>query len=379
MTLAPSSYAAALCAASGEALVALSHAGEILHWNDGAAAMFGHAADEALGRRIDQLLFDEGDETFAMALDQARAAGSAVITTIARRKDLLDVEIDGILRVEAPEWMSLVARDVTTRGRITRELLGKKWELEVEARRLAAALVQRERLAAIGELAAGISHDLRNPLAALHSGLSLLGKRFAALGLDEPRITQLLEVLRGEVGKCADTISGLLDFARERPVSRTTCAVAPLVADAIRLVTPPPHVSIETELPPELPMIDVDELEIRRVCTNLIQNACESIPAGRPGRVTVRAAADAEMVALVVADDGVGIASEVRERLFDPLFTTKPRGTGLGLAVVSKVIERHGGEVSVESTVGVGSVFTVRLPRARPRNARDTAVPPSAA
>jgi hypothetical protein len=138
----------------------------------------------------------------------------------------------------------------------------------------------------------------------------------------------------------------------------STCAVDVLIRDAVAVVAVPPHVTVEQDLSPDLPLIEVDANQLRRVFVNLVQNGCEAIPTSRRGRVQVSATATGGEVVIAIADEGGGIPPEVRARIFDALFTTKARGTGLGLAVAARVVERHGGALALESSTAAGGSWS---------------------
>lgn len=366
-------YSDTLARTSCEVLLALSSTGDVLWWGDGATEILGYSQPQVVGQPLGAIVDSiDGGQRLAEVLDETRLTGSAVWTALVRRKNGEEIQLEAVLRRIDPDgWISFSGRDVSARVRMTRELLQKSWELEgklgetrrlmAETERLSGALVQRERLAAIGELAAGIGHDLRNPLAAIKNALRYLSKRLDP-AKTEQRVLQYIELAGKELGNCEQTIAGLLDYARDAPMTFSSCALPGLLAESVAVVARPAHVSIEIDAPAELPPVDADTAQLRRVLVNLIQNACEAVPATRAGSVRVRAAAAPGSVTVVISDNGEGIAPEVRDRLFDPLFTTKARGTGLGLAVVARIVGRHGGEVTVDSTAGVGSSFSVRLP-----------------
>lgn len=223
--------------------------------------------------------------------------------------------------------------------------------------------VRIEKLAAIGQLAASVGHDLRNPLGAIRNAVHYIDKRLQGteIGADA-RVRQFLGVIDKEIASSTKIIGDLLDFARERRPARSACALRPLVADAISVVAPPRPVRIDNDVPDALPILDVDRDQLRQALVNLLQNAAEAAPPDREGHVWVSASADGDRVALSVSDDGEGISAEARAHLFEPLFTTKLKGTGLGLAIVEGVVRRHGGEITVESEPGAGTTFTIKLP-----------------
>ena len=223
--------------------------------------------------------------------------------------------------------------------------------------------IRVEKLAALGQLAASVGHDLRSPLGAIRNAVHYIDKRLAGteIGADA-RVRQFLGVIDKEISASTKIISDLLDFARERRPSRSACALRPLVADAISVVALPRPVRIDNDIPDALPVLDLDRDQLRQALVNMLQNAVESIPPDREGRVRLTACMASGQIALSIADNGEGIPAEVRARLFEPLFTTKLKGTGLGLTIVAGVIRRHGGVIEVTSEPGAGTTFTLKLP-----------------
>ena len=237
---------------------------------------------------------------------------------------------------------------------------------EAQIREAQEAKTRNERLAAVGRLAAGIGHDIRNPLAAIGNAYYYIHKRISGTELAaDPRVHQLLGVMDREIKVCRDIIGDLLDYARERPPLFAACPVAPLVAVAISVVQVPPHVTLVSEVGDDLPIPDLDHDQFRQILVNLLQNAAEAIPAGREGRVTVRAVATEAEVAISITDTGCGIPEEHMDKIFEPLFTSKVKGTGLGLSIVSNNVARHGGTLHIQSRLGVGTTFTIRVPLRR--------------
>lgn len=226
--------------------------------------------------------------------------------------------------------------------------------------------IRTERLAAVGRLAASIGHDIRNPLAAIGNAYYYVNKRLAGTPLaSDPRVLQFLGVMDREIKACTRIVGDLLDYARERPPSLVACPLRPLVADAISVVPAPPRVTLVNEVPDTLPIPDLDKDQFRQILVNLIQNGAEAIAPDRDGRVVVTGSATDREILLAVADNGSGIPEEDLEKIFEPLFTSKVKGTGLGLAIVANIIARHLGTLAVESRKGVGTTFTLRLPRGR--------------
>ena len=218
-------------------------------------------------------------------------------------------------------------------------------------------LVRREKLAVLGQMSALVSHELRNPLGAISNAAYFLKITHS----DADEITkEYLEIIAGEVRSADRIISDLLDFTRTRAPDRKEIGVSELMAQVLAKRPPPEGVEVTTEIAPDLPPVYVDTHQIRQVLGNLVTNAYQAMPEG--GDLSIRAQVEEGVVALSVADTGMGISEENMAKLFEPLFTTKAKGLGLGLMVVKNLVEANGGSIEVESEVGKGSTFTVRLP-----------------
>ncbi len=257
-----------------------------------------------------------------------------------------------------------IARDITERKRATATLQEYSERLEEivdertkELREAQEQLIRQEKLAILGQLSGGVAHELRNPLAMISTAVYFL--RLTHPDADE--ITrEYLEMIAAEVRKSDRIISDLLDFSRTRPPARERAAVSELVAAVLKKRTPPEDVEVTTQIVSDLPPVYVDPYQVEQVLANLITNAYQAMPEG--GFLTISARVEKGQVALSVADTGVGIPEENMAKLFEPLFTTKTKGLGLGLMVVKTLVEANGGNVEVQSQVGRGSTFTVRLP-----------------
>ena len=224
-----------------------------------------------------------------------------------------------------------------------------------------ATQARMERLAAIGQLAASIGHELRNPLGAIRNAQTYIERKIAPDA--DPKVLQFLGLIRRELDASSKIIGNLLDFSRPREPVLGPCPLGPLVDEVFGIVPPRAGVSLVNQVPDEMPVHELDRDQFRQVLTNLVQNASEAYDEGATGNVTVSAARnDAGSWAVSVRDTASGMAPEVLARVFQPLFSTKVKGTGLGLAVVSNMIERHGAELKVASTPGVGTTFTIVLP-----------------
>ncbi len=223
-------------------------------------------------------------------------------------------------------------------------------------------VVQRsKRLADLGELAAGLAHELRNPLASISGCVELLR---GAQGLSEEDGRVLGIVLR-EAGRLDALLTRVLEFSRPSPPARRSADLAVLVGETLDMFAADPAatgLSLERSLAPAPAVLDPDQL--RQVVLNLLSNAAQALrDSGKGARIAVGCAPDAGGGAvLTVEDDGPGIAAGDAARVFTPFFTTKPKGTGLGLAVVQRIVDAHGGSVSLQSKPGEGARFVIRLP-----------------
>ena len=252
-------------------------------------------------------------------------------------------------------------------------------------------LVRKEKLAILGQLAGGMGHELRNPLGAIKNAAYFLNM---VLEEPDPEVKETLKILEKEVMVSERIISSLLDYARVQAPARRKVDVNDIVREALSRVPVPDDIEVVSQLDEGLPIILADPDQLGQVFGNIILNGIQamtsptSIETPKGGRLVVKtaevsdkppktsAAPDSGEISRVVdlsgwvaisfADTGVGIPEENLEKIFEPLFTTKAKGIGLGLAITKMAVEGHGGSMDVESEVGKGSIFTVRLPLTGP-------------
>ena len=226
-------------------------------------------------------------------------------------------------------------------------------------------LLQAGKMAAVGRLTASIAHEINNPLQAIQNSLHLVSHP----NMDASGRQRYLDMAQGEVERLVHIVRRMLDFYR--PASSTLELLQPnaAVEDALALTgkrLKQAHIETLTRLAPDLPLIRGSNNQLTQVYLNIVINAIEVM--GKGGELRIGSAYHAECGQVVIAfrDSGPGIAPEVREHLFEPFHTTKSTGTGLGLAISYGIIERHGGEIGVESPIEGGATFIVRLPLASP-------------
>ncbi|MGB8212428.1 MAG: ATP-binding protein [Anaerolineales bacterium] len=222
-------------------------------------------------------------------------------------------------------------------------------------------LVRQEKLAVLGQMAGSVGHELRNPLAAINNAVYYL--KMVQPEADE-KVKQYHGLIEHEVHTAEKIITDLLDFARVIAVEQEQVAVRELVRRALERFPVPESITTVLELPEDLPPVFVDQAQMEQVLGNLTTNACQAMrEGGTLSVISEQASVDQEQWVLIrVKDTGWGITPENMQKLFEPLFTTKARGIGLGLVVSQKLAEANGGRIEVESEPGKGSTFTVYLP-----------------
>ncbi|WP_267969040.1 sensor histidine kinase [Myxococcus stipitatus] len=282
---------------------------------------------------------------------------------------VVDVVLVVACRGVSREMWRVAEQQVSLERACERERLDRERAMERSLRELRDTrelAARMEKLAAVGQRTATVSHELRNPLAAARTANAAVARRLrgAEAGGDDARLQRFLDIVERELAVCSNITSELLEFVRERPLVLGPCALRVLVDEVFDLVPGRQGVRVENRVPVGLETPWVDRELLRRMLINLVQNAVESMPAEREGVVEVSAEeGGGRAFHIRVSDNGSGIPDRVLERIFEPLFTTKEHGTGLGLAVVSSTVRQHGGTLRVESSEGKGSVFTISLPR----------------
>jgi signal transduction histidine kinase len=241
-------------------------------------------------------------------------------------------------------------------GELEREFV----EMTMNLQKLEEKLQVSSRMAAIGEMVAGVAHQIRNPLAIMRVSAELLRDSAPVEGPPRSdRERELVAVILSEIDSLSITISKFLDFTRPLSVSKERVDVAACVHDAIAFLPMDqfPGVEVEVRASPGLAEYPMDKHLIGQVVMNLVMNALQASPRG--SIVAVRVEPRGERVAISIKDQGIGMSEETRKNIFNPFFTTKREGTGLGLSIVLRIVESHGGSVEVKSRLGEGSEFTV--------------------
>jgi len=332
------------CLSSG--LVTVTLEGAITSINEAACDILGINEFAALGQPLALRI-----PNLKPVLDEVGPVGSV------RRHEVDAVRVDGSRR--------RLGVSATPLSDHTNQIIGRVIHFQdlTELRRMELAVQRSERLASIGRLAAGIAHEIRNPLASISGSVEVLKSLPGA----DTETRQLVDIAVREVDRLDRLISDLLDYARPRTEERQHLDLGEVtgeIAKALEHERREHNVTVVVDAEPGVG-IDGGSGQIRQVLWNLIRNAIDAMPNGG----TLRMAASLEELSgghreavLTVSDDGVGIPKEDLDRIFEPFFSTKPNGTGLGLATVARIVEDHRGNIDIQSDRGKGTTFTLRFP-----------------
>ncbi len=223
-------------------------------------------------------------------------------------------------------------------------------------------LLRTEKLAAVGTLASGVSHELRNPLSSIKNAVFLLKRKLSRKvipDIDE-KVVQFLDIMDKEIDRSTTIINDLLGFTRVAKPTRTRSNITIVIDEALSRVKIAENIKLSKGLQSDLPMVTIDPNQVGRVLINLIENACQAMTDG--GELQISASKSKVFVEIEIGDSGCGIPEKEVKKIFDPLFTTKPKGTGMGLAVCHGIIDKHNGSIEVKSQEGKGTNMIIKLP-----------------
>lgn len=325
--------------------------GRVLTFNPASAAITAHSEEAALGQAAGDLL--QLPPAFVAELEaDPDASGSKRADYRFRRVDGREIDLGlSATPLQGPggrAGLLFTFQDVT---RIRR--------LERDAR-------MQQRLAAVGEMAAGIAHEIRNPLASMSGSIQMLRDD---LSLSSEQ-AQLMDIVLRESARLNQTIQSFLAYARPQRFNIATLDLRRAVNDAAMLLRNSsevaPHHTVEVNLPGEPVLCEADEGQIRQIIWNLSTNGLRAMPGGGRLSLSTRVNGDGREAVIVVADQGVGIAEEDLDSIFQPFHSTFSKGSGLGLAIVHRIVRDYEGEIQVTSKPGEGTIVEVRLPARAP-------------
>jgi two-component system, sporulation sensor kinase E len=359
-----------------EGIIVTDSKGRITYLNDAASGLFGLEASEAIGKRLDERIggLDWGSLTQSggpvshdveIFYPQNRFINFYVVplvmepresTVVPTRRDDSSGIIAGKQGRGTPRSAIPVTAEEVGHVMILRDI--------TESRRTAQQTIESERLNALRLLAAGVAHEIGNPLNSLHIHLQLMERSVQKLGDSEKaELEQSIDVARSEVNRLDSIVTQFLKAIRpSRPQLRPE-NVNTIVEEAVRFFMPElqdREIVVEQELRSDLPLLRLDRDQMKQAFYNVIKNSVEAMH--RHGTLRIRTDLADTQVIVRFEDSGGGMSAENLSRVFEPYFTTKPSGSGLGLLIVRRIVREHGGELSVESSQGKGLTLTIRLP-----------------
>ncbi|OHB74217.1 MAG: hypothetical protein A2Z34_10310 [Planctomycetes bacterium RBG_16_59_8] len=234
----------------------------------------------------------------------------------------------------------------------------------IRTREQASRAGEAQRLAFLGTLATGLAHEIRNPLSTININLQLLKEAWQTpITEREQREYRKIEMLLKETRRLEEILNNFLEFSRTHQPNRSPCNINLLLDDVSDLFAPQAerqHIRIVRNFDRRIPPISADRNQISQAITNIVLNAIQAMPGG--GTISVRTSLKQQTAHIEIADTGAGIPPEAADRIFNVYFSTKTEGTGLGLSITKRIIEEHGGTISMKSAPGEGTTFLIDFP-----------------
>jgi len=346
-----------------EGIIVTDSKGRITYLNDAACELFGLEAGNAIGKRLDERMRGLDWES----LTQSGGPVSRDMEIFYPANRFINFYIVPLM-IEHRDSAAVDALPGTPRSAIaaTGEQVGHAMILRdiTESRRSAQQTLESERLNALTLLAAGVAHEIGNPLNSLHIHLQLMERKVRKLkGEARQELQESIDVARAEIGRLDSIVTQFLRAIRPSKPQLHPESVNAIVNEAVRFFAPEIQdrdVVVEQELRSDLPLLQLDRDQIKQAFYNVIKNSFEAMK--RRGILRIRTDMDDTHVLISFIDTGGGMSPENLSRVFEPYFTTKSSGTGLGLLIVRRIVREHGGELSIESSQGKGLTLTIRLP-----------------
>jgi two-component system, sporulation sensor kinase E len=350
-----------------EGIIVTDANGRITYINDAACELFGLEGENAIGKRLDERV--RGLDWKALSKSEGAVSRDMEIFYPAnrflnfyivplkfkdeggRRKDEKKSDPASAISSLIPHPSSLLGHAIILRD-IT------------ESRRSAEKTIESERFNALTLLAAGVAHEIGNPLNSLHIHLQLMERKVRKLhGKEREELEEEIAICRGEITRLDSIVTQFLQAIRPSKPSLHPENVNSIVDEALRFLGPEiadRDIVVEAELRPDLPLLELDRDQMKQAFYNVIKNSFEAMK--RRGILRIRTDMDATHVNISFTDTGGGMSAENLSRVFEPYFTTKTSGSGLGLLIVRRIVREHGGEMAIESHEGKGLTLTIRLP-----------------
>ena len=358
-----------------EGIIVTDSSGRITYLNDAACELFGFAGEDSIGKQLDErvrgldwnaLTHSGGPVTRDLEIFYPRNRFInfySVPLVIEPREDTVAVVADRGLSSEDDSAKKTRTESVAT---ARTEQVGYAIIMRdiTESRRTAEKTIESERLNALTLLAAGVAHELGNPLNSLNIHLQLMERQARKIrGNAREELQHSIDICRGEINRLDSIVSQFLRAIRpSRPQLRPE-NINSIVEETVRFFAAEIEardIVVETELHSDLPLLQLDRDQMKQAFYNVIKNSFEAMK--RRGILRIRTDRDESHVRVSFIDNGGGMSAEALSHVFEPYYTTKASGTGLGLLIVRRIVREHGGELAIESTEGKGLTLTIRLP-----------------
>jgi PAS domain S-box-containing protein len=340
---------------AGDAISVVDLEGKVLYWNEGAEQIYGYRKEEVSGKRLSDFLYPRDaqqrrEEMYSMKQNMERVEKGEVVSNVEVKRRTKDGREITISMTISP--LRSAEGKVIGASRICKDIT----QLKKAEERLTLA----ERLSSLGELTAGVAHELRNPLAGIKINTQVLLRKKDLPGMER----QLLESSQEGIEKIQKIVDDMLHFAKPKTAHFEEEEINKLVENSLSIFQTKlkkGNISLEFLRTEGLSRVRVDGHQVQQVLINLMLNAIQAMEKG--GTLTLRTFSEGQDgVGIEVKDTGVGIPKAHLKKIFTPFFTTKSEGTGLGLSITHKILESHGAIIDVESEEGKGSIFTIHFP-----------------
>jgi two-component system, sporulation sensor kinase E len=361
-----------------EGIIVTDSKGRITYLNDAACGLFGLEAAEAIGKPLDErvrgldwesLTKSPGPVSHDMEIfyPQNRFINFYIVPLVMEHRE--SVEVTTHLRGVEEETGQPTSQSFGAPGGHVAgsgEQVGHVMILRdiTKSRRTAQQTIESERLNALTLLAAGVAHEIGNPLNSLHIHLQLMERSVQKLhGETKAELQQSIDIARSEVNRLDSIVTQFLRAIRPSRPQLHPESLNTIIEEAVRFFTPEIQdrdIVVEQELRSDLPLLQLDRDQMKQAFYNVIKNSLEAMK--RHGTLRIRTDVDDTHIVVSFVDTGSGMSAGNLSRVFEPYFTTKPSGTGLGLLIVRRIVREHGGELSIESNEGEGLTLTIRLP-----------------
>jgi signal transduction histidine kinase len=350
-----------------EGIIVTDSKGRITYLNDAAGELFGLRASDAIGKRLDERVRGLDWES----LTQSSGPVSRDMEIFYPANRFINFYIVPLM-IEHRETGEKIDKKATTHAGSEslpngqNEQVGHAIILRdiTESRRSAQQIIESERLNALTLLAAGVAHEIGNPLNSLHIHLQLMERQAHKLDrAAREELQESIDIARSEVNRLDSIVTQFLRAIRPSKPELHPENVNAIVEETLRFFTPEiqdRNIVVEQELRSDLPLLQVDRDQMKQAFYNVIKNSLQAMKRG--GTLRIHTDRDDTHVLISFIDTGSGMSAENLGRVFEPYFTTKPSGTGLGLLIVRRIVREHGGELSIESSEGKGLTLTIRLP-----------------